>query len=103
MVLRVAGSLVVTVDEDGRLRALHSSSAVAMPVAPRWKKGQAVFAPFASNLAAGEVAQVDAASGHVTVRWDTFPDGEPDWVGAGALIDRDLSLGLYRSIDLTEP
>jgi hypothetical protein len=103
MVLRAAGPLIVTVDADGSLRALHRSSAVAMPVAPRPKKGDKVFAPFASELAAGRIAHVDSASGHVAVTWDSFPDGEPAWIGAGAYSDRDMSLGLYRTIDLSDP
>jgi hypothetical protein len=103
MVLRAAGPVIVTVDEKERLRALHRSSAVAMPVAPRPKKGDWVFAKFSSELAAGKVADVDPASGHVAVVWESFPDGEPEWVGAGAYSDRDISLGLDRAIDLSDP
>ncbi len=103
MVLKVAGSLIVTIDQDRRLRALHRSSAVAMPVASRPTKGNQIFARFAANLAAGKIVQIDAAAGHVGVIWESFPDGEIAWIGAGGYIDRDLSLGIYRTIDLSDP
>jgi hypothetical protein len=62
-----------------------------------------VFARFSSELAAGKVADVDPASGHVAVVWESFPDGEPAWIGAGAYSDRDMSLGIYRTIDRSGP
>jgi hypothetical protein len=103
MVVRATGPLIVTVDEHERLRALTRSSAVAMPVAPRPKKGDKVFAQFVSDLAAAKVAEVHPASGHIAIVWENFPDQRPEWIGAGVYSDRDISLGLYRTIDLSDP
>jgi hypothetical protein len=100
MVLAAADALLVTVDESGRLRALHRSGAAPLPIALRPRPGAQVYAPFASSLDGGKATSFDEVRAELGVVWDEFPDSEPKWFGAGCYTDRDLSLGLYRKIDL---
>lgn len=100
MVLAAQDPMVVTLDESGRLRAIHRSGAAPLPIALRPKPGSQVYAPFASSLDGGKATSFDEARAELGVVWDEFPDTEPKWFGAGCYTDRDLSLGLYRKIDL---
>lgn len=97
MVLRVAGTMVMLQDNDGRLRAVHRSTIVPMPLRPNYQPGMKIYAPFVNDLTSGKVKRVDPNAAEISVVWDSFPDGDETAFGFGSVIDRDLSLHLYKS------
>ena len=102
MIVARTGEFIVAMDANGSLRSFVPSSVTILPIRLYPSKGQSIYVPWSGSddLKAGKAVANHKATGHVAAVTETFPDSEPDWYGIGCISDVDLSLGLYRTIDL---
>ncbi len=102
MVVGGTETLLVVADDEGTLRAVHRTAAIPVPLDPAVEPGDRVFAPFVGDLDEATVKTVSRAAAHAEVFRAWAGSENASWVGFGAILTTDVSLGVYSHVRLTD-